>query len=108
MPNPASIARARTAWRARTTSSEVRTAIVSFFSTTKHAPLVIDRPTDQGEAFVDVEGRAHASQRQPELNEGNGDCGPHADHDGDRIEHPRHRGNVAEHAADEGIDDLER
>src|SRR5271165_2264936 len=107
MPNPASIARARTAWRTRTTSSEVRTAIVSPFSTTKRPLLATDGLADQGEPLVDIERRAHTGERKPELNQGYGDGGSHTDDHGDRVEHPRHGGDIVEHPADERVDDLE-
>src|SRR5271155_322336 len=107
IPKPASIARARTACRRRTTSSELRTAIVSSFSTTKRAPRVIDGLADHGQPLIDVERRAHAGERKPELNQGYGDGGSHTDDHGDRVEHPRHGGDIVEHAADERVDDLE-
>src|SRR5215469_4629965 len=90
IPKPASIARARTACRTRTTSSEPLIATVSSFSTTKRALRVIDGLADQGEPLVDVERRAHTGQRKPELNQGYGDGRPHADNHGDRVEDPPH------------------
>ena len=47
-------------------------------------------------------------QRQPELDERDRDRRPHADDDRLGVEHARHRRDVAEHAADERVDDLER
>ena len=57
---------------------------------------------------LDVERGAHARQRQPELDQRDGDRRPHADDHGLGVEHPRHGRDVAEHAADERVDDLER
>ena len=45
---------------------------------------------------------------RPELDQRDRDGGPHADDDGLGVEDARHRGDVAEHAADERIDHLER
>ena len=54
------------------------------------------------------ERRAHAGQRQAELDQRDRDGRPHADDDRLGVEHPRHRGDVAEHPADERVDHLER
>ena len=58
--------------------------------------------------LLDVERGAHAGERKAELDQGDGDGGLHADYHRVGVEHPRHRRDVAEHAADERIDDLER
>src|SRR5262249_22528802 len=100
------IARARTACRTRTTSSELRTATVSFFSTTKRAPSVIDGLADQIEPLVDIERRAHTGERKPELNQGYGDGGAHTDDHAAAGKHTRHGSDIIEHAANERIDDL--
>src|SRR5271170_4810780 len=107
IPKPASIARARTACRTLTTSSELRTATVSSFSTTKRAPRLVDGLADQGEPLLNVERRAHAGKGKAKLDQGYGDGGPHSNYDRHCVEHPRHRGDIVEHAADERVDDLE-
>jgi hypothetical protein len=58
-------------------------------------------------AALDIERGAHPRERQPELHERDGDRRPHADDHRFGIEHARHRGNVAQHPADERIDHLE-
>ena len=58
--------------------------------------------------LLDVQRGAHAFERQPELDQRDGDGGLHADDDRLRVEHARHRGDVADHAADEGVDHVER
>src|SRR3984957_2470384 len=108
MLKSAAMATARTAWRARTTSSWSRIGSVSSFSTDTRLSLIVNNLPDQGEALVHVERGADAGQREAELDERNRDSGLHADHHGGGIEHLRHGGNVVEHAADEGIDDRQR
>jgi hypothetical protein len=58
--------------------------------------------------LVDVQARPNARQGQAQLHQRDGDGGPHADHDRLGVEDARHRGDVADHAADERIHDLER
>src|SRR5215472_16557068 len=94
IPKPASIARARTACRTRTTSSELRSAIVSLFSTTKRPPLVIDGLGDQGEPLFDVKRRTHAGKGKTKLDQGYADGGSHTDDHGDSVQHPRHGGDI--------------
>src|SRR5262249_21399079 len=67
-----------------------------------------ERRTEELHALVDVETGANARQRQTELDERDGDGRAHADDDRLGVEHPRHRGDVADHAPDERVDDLER
>ncbi len=62
----------------------------------------------QGQAGVDVQSGADARQRQSKLDQGDGDRGLHADDHGLRIEDAGHGRDVAEHAADEGVDHLQR
>ena len=63
---------------------------------------------EQLHAALDVQRRPHAFELQTELHERDRDRGPHADDHGAGIEHARHRGDVGEHAPDEGVDQLER
>src|SRR3954468_23514309 len=107
-PKPASMAQARTSWRTRTTSSVDFKPIVSSFSTFIPGLAAIDDAPDEIEPLVDIERGTHAAELEPELDQGDGDGRAHAHDHGRGIEHARHGGDVVEHAADEGIDDLQR
>src|SRR5262245_30739010 len=72
------------------------------------AVAAAERRAQQLHALVHVEAGANARERQTELDERDGDRGAHADDDRLGVEHPRHRRDVADHAPDEGVDDLER
>src|SRR4029453_5576371 len=101
--------RCGTAWRTATTSSGVWMARVSLSSTAIDLSLLFgDTPAQQVHAALDIQRSAYAGHGQSQLDEGNRDGRAHADDDRLGIEHPRHRGNVAEHPADERVDDLER
>ena len=108
---PSSTARSRTTWRTRTTSSRARGR--QRLSSEHRRQLrpgegVAAASPKQRHAALDVERGPHARQRQPELDQRDRHrrrmptttvCG---------VEDARHRRDVAEHAADEGVDDLER
>jgi len=63
---------------------------------------------DQAHALLDIERRAHAGQRQSELDERDRDRRPHADDHRLCIQHARHRRDVRQHAPDERVDQRER
>src|ERR1700728_4242027 len=90
--NPAATARARTACRTRTTSSEVRTGKVSSVSTIIYRLVAIDDAADHRQALVHVQGGADAGERQAEFHQGDRHGRAHADHHGDRVQHARHGG----------------
>src|ERR1700694_126686 len=102
---PRSTAHRRTTWRATTISFEERTGNVSSSGGAMTRAPVRQRGAKQLHALVNVEARAHPGQRQPQLDQRDGHGRPHADHDGLGIEDARHRGDVADHAADEGVHD---
>jgi hypothetical protein len=67
------------------------------------------RELQQRHALFDIECGAHAGQVKSSSTERNRDGRrPHSDDDGLRIEHARHRGEVADHPADERVDHVER
>src|SRR5262245_59089190 len=102
---PISTARCRTAWRTMTTCSEVVSGSVSADTKTIVVTLRgVERRGQQFHAAFHVERRADARQRESELDQRDRDRGAHADHDRLRVEHPRHRRDIAQHPADEGID----
>src|SRR4029434_10462931 len=68
----------------------------------------LERAAQDLHALFHVERGADPGQRQPQLDEGDGDGGLHADHHRLRVEHARDGGDATQHAADEGIHDLER
>src|SRR5262245_60349515 len=105
---PTATAHSRTTCRTATMSSDERIARVSSRRTAIPAPAVLERLADQRDPLLDVQRRAHAGQCQTELDERDRDRRTHADDGRLRVEDARHRGDVAEHPADEGIDDLER
>ena len=51
-----------------------------------------------------LRGGADAGERHAKLDEGDGDGGLHADHDGLSVQDAADGGDGAEHATDEGID----
>src|SRR6185436_6505080 len=109
-PNASSTAHLLTACRASTTSSDDRIwttslTVVGIFDLRSRRS---ERSLEQRHAAFDVERRADAVQRQPELDERDRHGGLHADDDRLGVEDARHLGDVAEHSADEGVDDLER
>ena len=69
---------------------------------------LLDALPQQLHAALDVQRGADAGQRQAELDQRDRDRRPHADDDGFGIEDPRHGGDVGQHPADEGVDDLQR
>src|SRR6185436_9193589 len=71
------------------------------------APSRTDLFAQKLHALVDVQCGAHAFERQAELHQRDRDGGLHAYDHRLRIEHARHRRDVADHAADERVDDFE-
>src|SRR6185436_10944239 len=112
--NPISTAHARTIWRTRTTSSgfcrgsfSVRTMAIRWFVFRGHRRRR-DRRLQHVHGPLDVQRGADAAQRHTQLHERDGDGRTHADDDRLGIEHAGHPGDVAQHAADERVHDLER
>src|SRR5688572_7622995 len=107
--NPSSIAYRRTAWRTLTTSAELRTGSVSVLVTVIRGLFF-----PSGDALqhlhpaLDVQRGAHAFEREPELDQGDGDRGLHPHDDRLGVEDAGHGRGVREHAADERVDDVER
>src|SRR5262249_10225174 len=106
---PSSTANARVNCRARTTSSSDRMPSVSS-RTTGNAGYSRSRQRAPDEAHppLGIEGRPHSWEAQAQLDEGDGHGGAHAHHDRLGVQHARHARDVAQGAADERIDDLER
>src|SRR5438552_3006130 len=102
-----STAHRRTIWRTRTMSSPERTGHRSLL-TIGMAIWRGERDAQQLHALLDVQRRAHTRERQPQLDECDRDRGLHANHHGGGVEDPRHARDVAQHAADERVHDLER
>src|SRR4051794_3582512 len=102
------MARSLTACRTLTTSSEARSGIVSSLSMSICVLSAVNDLTDHGQAFVDVQRGADTGQLQTKFYQGDCDGWTHADDHGHRIEHPGHGSDVVQHAADEGVDDLQR
>src|SRR5690348_3881891 len=94
---PISIARLRTCWRTRTTSSAVRTAADSLRSTSKPVLRAVDQATNEGEPLVDIERGVDPGQSQAELHQRDRHRRLHADDHGDGVEDARHGGDVVEH-----------
>src|SRR5512139_3002351 len=105
-------ARRRTSCRTSTTSASEPIATVSSFrtgmqSSSRAAPPSRARPEER-HPLLHVEGGPDAVQGEAELDEGDRHRRLHADDDGLRVHEPGHRGDRAEHPADEGVDDVER
>jgi hypothetical protein len=62
----------------------------------------------QREPALHVQRRAHAGQRQPELDQRDGHRRLHAHHHRGRVQHAGDARDARQHAADERVDDLER
>src|SRR5689334_2196020 len=101
-----STAISRTAWRTMTMASFAATLRLSRRVVAIDAPL--ERRSQKLDASLHGQSRTHARKRQPELHESDGHGRPHAHDHGFRVEDPRHAGDVADRAADEGVDDLQR
>src|SRR6185503_2217141 len=94
---PTSIARLRTACRALTTSSPLRTGNVSRSLAIGRLIRSRQQLAHQNQARIEVQCSADARQRQAELDQRDRDRRTHADDHGLRIEDAGHRGYVAEH-----------
>src|SRR4029453_16604632 len=101
------MAHSRTAWRTWTRSGSERIGRLSCLTTAMPGPRRRAPRADHLHSLLDVERRAHAGQLAAELHERDRDRRTHAHHDRPRVEHPRHRGYVRQHPADEGADDVE-
>src|SRR4029453_18413249 len=105
--NPISTAHWRVTCRTRTTSSSAWIPIASSrFGGTEPSGLR-QALANEGHALLRVQRGADPDQIQPELHERDRDRGPHADHDGLRVQDAGHVGDVPQGAADERVDDLE-
>src|SRR5690349_19204633 len=97
----------RTCWRASTMSCSERSGA---------SPLVTDDigtvrvylPTQQRHAAFDIQRGGDTGQRQPEFHQRDRHRGLHAHQDGFRAEDFSYSRDVRDHAADEGVDHLER
>src|SRR5579871_999733 len=108
-PRPASIARVRVIWRTLTTSSDDRMSRRSLFAVVAIFRLRrVQTLLDHRHAAFDVQRRLDARQREPELDQRDGDRRTHPDYDRVGVENARHRRDVVQHAADEAVDDLQR
>src|SRR5687768_13389994 len=107
---PSSTAKLRTRWRTLTTSAPWFTDSVSVFvaGIRETRDVMTGDFAKENHAPLDVEGGAYAGQRKAELDEGDGDGRLHADDHRLRIEHAGHGRRVGQHAADEGVDDVQR
>src|SRR5262245_42738784 len=99
---PAATAHSRTAWRTATTSSVARIGRRSV--RTPAIAMPIDRGAQELHAALDVQRGLYTRQGEPQLDQRDRDRRAHAHDDRRGVEHPGHRGNVRQHAADEGID----
>ena len=99
----------RTRWRTRDDVLVASGSAASHASATAIVRLRVGRARwISAMPFSTFERGAHAGQRQAELDQRDRDRRPHADDHRLGVEHARHGGDVGEHAADEGVDDLER
>src|SRR5262245_6697190 len=105
---PCATAHSRATCRTRTTSSDDLIDIVSSFATAIDVLLLCSGALEQAHAFLDVERGAHARQREAQLDERNGYRRAHPDDYRFRVQHARHRRDVAEHPADERVHDFQR
>src|SRR5262250_88365 len=106
--SPCATAHSRATCRTRTTSSDDLIDIVSSFTTAIDVLLLRAGALKQAHAFLNVERGAHARQRESQLDERNGHRRAHPDDYSFRVQHARHRRDVAEHPADERVHDFER
>src|SRR5258705_6339887 len=97
----------RVTCRTRTTSSSECTSSVCSRTVGIQPPARAEPAADQSHALLRVQRGANSVQVYPELDQGDGDRGPHAHHHGLRVQDARHAGDVGERAADEGVDDLQ-
>src|SRR6476469_998537 len=82
-PRPASSASVRVIWRTLTTSSDDRMSRRSLLTVVAIVrPRSVQTLLDHGHAAFDVERRLDPGEREPELDQRDGDRRPHADHDG--------------------------
>src|ERR1700744_6095000 len=102
---PWAAARSRTIWRMRTTSSDVRKGRVWLMSGRRYGCRRVGRhggsrpaalALQQGHAFFDVQRGHHALEAQAELDQGDGDRRPHADHHGAGVQRAGHGRDVAD------------
>src|SRR5262249_50723866 len=95
---PSSRAHVRTTCRTATMSWEERTGRVSSTGIAVTVAVAArERRAEQRHAFVHVETGTHTGERQTELDQRDGDGGPHADDNRLGVEHARHGGDVADH-----------
>src|SRR6185503_13211126 len=106
-PNPRLTAHSRASWRTRPPSSSPRTDTCSSLTTAMAGLALLAGGLQELHAPLHVEGRAHAGQGEPELDEGDGDGRAHARDHGVRVQDAGHGRDVAEHAPDEGVHEVE-
>src|SRR6187549_1207513 len=106
-PKPRLTAHSRASWRTRTTSSSLRTDTCSSLTTAIAGLTLLAGRLQELHAPLHVEGRAHPGQGEAELHEGDGHRRPHARDHRVRVEDPGHGRNIAEHAPDEGVHEVE-
>src|SRR5581483_1247312 len=113
--NPCWIDQVRTVCRTSTTSLSPRTASASALATwaivlagVGDGRGIAEGLLEQLHPALHVERGADSLERQPQLDERDGHRGLHPHHHRLRIEDAAHPGDVRQHAADEGVDDVER
>src|SRR5262245_50804111 len=106
--SPAATAKWRVCWRTLTTSSDDRMARRSVFVVVTINSLRVGATLNQRHAAVDIQRCSDAGQGQAKLDQGDCDCGAHADDDRFGVEDAGHSGDIVQHAADETVDDFQR
>src|SRR4051812_21517329 len=106
-PKPRAMAHSRAIWRTRTISSSLRSGTSSSLTTAIAALARLAGHVQEVHSELDVERGAHAGQGEAELDEGDGDRGPHSRHHGVGVEDASHGRDVGQHAADERVHEVE-
>src|SRR5512145_931959 len=102
-----SMAHWRTDWRTTTMSWPDRMARDSVLTTAMPVASVADGVAEELHASLDVQGGPHPGQPKPQFYQRDGHRRLHTHHHRLGIQHPGHGGDVPQHAADEGVDDLQ-
>src|SRR5215471_4736783 len=105
---PCATANSRATCRTRTTSSDDLIVIVSSFTTAIAVLLLCAGALKQAHALLNVERGAHSRQREAQLDQRDGHRRAHPDDYRFRVQHARHRRDIAEHPADERVHYFER
>src|ERR1700691_220872 len=101
-------ANSRTRLVTATTSGSVLTGTLSEETTAIHLLVRVDRGSQQLHARVHIQRCAHSRQRKPQLYQSDCHRRLHTHDHGFRIQHARHRRDIAQHPPDEGVYDFER